>query len=185
MAKIIIGLTGPLASGKGTVKKYVVERYQAKDCRFSTPLRDVLHRISIPESREHLSTLSTILRSAFGEDLLARMIAHDALSLDGDIVIVDGVRRLADIKHLSALPNFFLIKIDADSRLRFDRQVLRNENKGDAEKTYDEFMADHESEADRDIPTVMTSATLSIDNNGSRADLERQVDSLLTKLLDS
>ena len=79
MKKLIIGLTGPVASGKGTVKKYIEEKYGAKDCRFSTILRDVLVRIDVPIIRENLQKVSTTLRQLFGEDLLARVIAKDVL----------------------------------------------------------------------------------------------------------
>lgn len=182
MNKIILGLTGPIAAGKEVVKKYLIEKYQAKDCKFSTPLRDVLNRISIPVSRENMQKLSTILRTGFGEDLLAKIIAEDSKNLESEIVVVDGVRRPTDISYLEELPNFFLIKIEADSELRYERMVKRNENPGDSNKTYENFLKDHESEADSLVPVVMKKAKFSIDNNSSLEDLYRQVDEILEKI---
>jgi dephospho-CoA kinase len=181
MSKIILGLVGPLACGKETVKKYLVEKYKAKDCRFSTILRDILNRVTIPISRENLQKLSTVLRVNFGEDLLAKAIAMDAAKFDSEIVVIDGVRRPTDIEHLTKLPNFFLIKIDADPKLRYERLVARNENDGDDKKTYEEFLKDHEAEADRLVPAVMATAKHSIDNSGSFEDLYKQVDELIKK----
>lgn len=179
MSKVIIGLVGTLASGKETTKKYLAEKYGAKDCRFSSILRDVLTRLTIPNSRENLQKISTVLRANFGEDLLASAIAADASKLDADIVVIDGVRRFTDIEHLKDLPNFVLVKIDANPKLRYERMKLRNENVGDDKKTFEEFLKDHEAEADKQIPEVMKTAKYSIDNSGSFEELYYQIDGII------
>jgi dephospho-CoA kinase len=183
MSKIIIGLVGEMASGKEVTKKYLAEKYSAKHCKFSTPLRDVLDRLCIEKSRDNLIDMSTILRERFGQDLLAKVIASDAGSLDSDIVVVDGVRRMDDIEHLSKLPNFKLVRIDVLAKTRYERMKIRNENKGDAEKTFSEFMEDHERETEITIPGVMETAKYSLDNNGTLEELHSQIDDLVEKLL--
>ncbi|MEI6580923.1 MAG: AAA family ATPase [bacterium] len=180
--KIILGLVGSLASGKETTKKYLVEKYNAKDCRFSTILRDVLERVTVPNSRENLQKISTVLRANFGENLLAKAIAMDASKLNADIVVIDGVRRFTDIEHLNELPNFVLVKIDADPKIRYERMKLRNENAGDDKKTYEQFLEDHNAEADKQIPEVMKTAKYSIDNSGSLEDLYKKTDEIITEL---
>jgi dephospho-CoA kinase len=179
MSKIIIGLVGPIASGKGVTKKYLEMKYSAKHCKFSTPLRDVLIRLKIDISRNNMIDLSTILRERYGQDLLAKVIAHDAGMLDSDIVVVDGVRRMDDIEHLSKLPNFKLIKIEADPKIRYERMKKRNENMGDAEKTFAEFMEDHERETEITIPEVMENAKYSLNNDGGMEELYVQIDKLV------
>ncbi len=182
MAKIIFGLVGPIASGKDTVKKYLQQKYRAEGCRFSTILRDVATRISLPNSRENLQVLSTVLRRQFGEDILAKAIAKDASNFDRDVVVVDGVRRMADIKHLSELPNFSLLGVDADPKIRYERLVKRNENVGDDKKTYDQFLKDHEYETELEIPAIMKKAKYSLDDNGNFDDLYRQIDKIMANL---
>lgn len=181
MAKIIIGLTGLIACGKGETKKYLIEKYAAKDCRFSTILRDVLIRINVPTSRDNLINLSTVLRQTFGEDLLAGAIARDASSLDSDIVIVDGIRRMTDIGHLINLDNFILIGIEADPKIRYERVVSRNENEGDKLKTFEDFLNDHKRETEITIPEVMGQAKEIIHNNGSVDYLKKQIDEIIAK----
>ncbi len=182
MNKIIIGLVGTLASGKETIKKYLVEKYEAKDCKFSSSLRDVLDRLSLSVSRGNLQKISTVLREAFGENLLAKTIASDASKLDSKIVVIDGVRRFTDLENLNQLPNFILVKVDADPKIRYERMKIRNENEGDDQKTYEEFLADHEKEADRQIHDVMKSAKYEIENSGNLENLYKQIDEILVKL---
>ncbi len=179
--KIILGLVGSLASGKETSKKYLALKYKSQDCRFSSILRDILSRANLSNSRDNIQRLSTVLRANFGEDLLASAIAIDASKLNADVVVIDGVRRFTDIEHLKDLPNFILVKIDADSKIRYDRMKLRNENEGDSKKTYEEFLKDQEAEADKQIPEVMKSAKFAIDNSGSFEDLYKQIDELIKK----
>lgn len=182
MAKIIIGFVGQIACGKEAVKKYIVQKYKAQDCRFSTSLRDVVKRLDIPESRENLQKLSTILRAGFGEDILAKVIAFDASKLDSDIVLIDGVRRMADIKYLKELPNFYLIKVEADPKIRYERMKLRNENAGDKDKTFEQFLADENYETEKSIPEVMDFAKIAINNNGTLEDLYSQADKIISDI---
>lgn len=180
--KLIIALTGQIASGKDVTKKYLTEKYGAQSVKFSQILRDVLNRLSLPIERKTMQDLSTILRQNFGEDLLAKNIAEDAKKLNADIVILDGVRRPADILHAQKLDGFVLVKIEARPELRYERMKARNENAGDSEKTFEEFLADHESEADKEVPVIMSQATETLDNNGSFDDLYKQIEELILKL---
>ncbi len=182
MNKIILGFVGQIASGKDASKKYLAEKYGAKNCRFSTVLRDVLERIGVEISRENMQKISTVLRQNFGEDLLANTITNDASKLESDIVIVDGVRRMADISRLATLPNFFLVKIEASPEIRYERMKTRNENVGDLDKSFADFLKNHEAEADREIPIVMSNAKYSLDNKGSFEELYEQLDRLISEL---
>ena len=182
MAKIILGLVGPIASGKDTVKKYLEKKYGATGCRFSSILRDILERIDLPNSRENMQVMSTILRQKFGEDILAKAIAADAVNLKSNIVVVDGVRRMADIKFLKNAPGFVLVAVDAEPKIRYGRLVKRGENAGDARKTYSQFLKDHQYETELDVPMLIKKAKYKLDNNGPPADLYKQIDKLIQSI---
>lgn len=182
MPKMILGFTGLIASGKDVSKKYLEEKYGASSHRFSTMLRDILNRLYLPVSRENLQTLSQTLRGSFGQDTLARVIAEDVKNDTHDLVIVEGIRRQADIIELKNLPNFRLVAIDAEAETRYHRVVARNENVGDAEKTYEQFLAEGQREAEAEIPAVMAQASFRLDNNGTFANLYKQLDELIAKL---
>ncbi|PWB39124.1 MAG: hypothetical protein C3F02_00695 [Parcubacteria group bacterium] len=179
MTKKIIVLVGLLSSGKGTVAKYFVEKYGAQSFRFSTIMRDVLDRLYLEHSRENMSNLSTLLRERFGEDLFAKVMAADVAKSDAKIVVVDGARRQADVEHLKKIAGFKLVSIEADPKIRYERLTRRAENPDDKNKTWEQFLADHQLETEVNIPPLMKLADVVVDNNGSAEELYRQLDNLL------
>ncbi len=182
MPKIIIGLVGPIASGKDVSKKYLEEKYNASSYKFSTVLRDMLKRLYLPVNRENMQDLSFDLRGRFGGDILAKVIAEDAKNDQKDIVIIDGVRRLDDIVHLSGLPEFKLISVDAKIDSRYERTKSRNENLGDDKKTFAEFLVDCNKEAELEIPKVMSAAHYQLQNDSSLEDLYVKIDEIISQI---
>jgi len=138
-----------------------------------------MKRLSIEINRDNIIDLSTILRQRFGQDLLAKVIAEDAKNFTADTIVIDGIRRMDDVKYLKEIPGFVLSSIDADPKVRFERLVKRNENVGDDKKTFEEFLADHERETEASIPPVMRIANVHIDNTGTLEELYAQVDKIV------
>ncbi len=182
MAKIILGLTGEMASGKGTMAQYIVQKYQGKTYRFSTVLRDVAQRMHLEENRENLQKISTIFRQNFFDDILSSVIAQDIEKDDCEIIAVDGVRRIADIKYLHKFPNFKLVYIDAELEKRYQRITKRGENADDNKKTLEQFKKDHTCEAEVQIKSLKQSADFVIDNNGDFTELYYQIDKIINSL---
>jgi dephospho-CoA kinase len=182
MAKIILGFVGEIASGKGTACKYLQKKHNAGYHRFSSILRGILDRIYIEHSRESLQGVSTALRQAFGDDILAEVMAKEVKADPAEIVCVDGIRRHADIKELTKLPEFKLIHVTADEKIRYERIIKRTENIDDQNKTFEEFQADQKREAEITIYEVAKDADYKITNNGSFEDLEKQIEETLTKI---
>jgi dephospho-CoA kinase len=181
MNKIIIGLAGKIASGKGTAAKFFKEEYGAEVFVFSQPLRDILQRMHCEINRPNMQNLSTTIRKQFGEDLLAKIMAEDVKSSAGKIIVVDGVRRMSDIEYLKENPNFILTSIDAEAKTRYERLTKRSQNNDDAQKTYEQFLIDEEGESEKEIPIVCEYAQEKINNNGSQEELESQLKNIIKK----
>lgn len=183
MQKIIIAITGEMASGKDTLAKYLVEKYHAKAFHFSDSMRDVLDRLHLDETREHLSKLSHTLRQAFGEDVFSKAIETEVLRERQGIIIIDGVRRSSDIEFARKQPDFTLIYVEADIQKRYDRIKNREQNADDTEKTFQEFLHDHTLETEVTIPLLRTEADHIVNNDGALEDLYRQADDIMSHIL--
>jgi len=181
MQKIIIGLAGEMASGKGTVAGYLVKKYNGNAHRFSTMLRDLAKRMYLEESRNNLQKISEIFRENFSQDILSKVIYHDVKNDQHKVVAVDGVRRTPDIKYLQTLSHFKLIYIETDLEKRFERTNARYENVDDATKTFAEFKKDQKKEAELQIRGLKTKADFVVDNNGSFKNLYAQIDKIIAK----
>ena len=179
--KVILGFTGLLASGKGTAAEYLKTAHQASHYRFSTILRDIAKRIYTKETRDNMIKLSECLRAAFGEDILAKTMAQDVKNDTNKIIVVEGIRRLADIEYLNKLPHFVLVEIFADPKIRYERLIKRGENADDTGKTYEQFLADHQRSTELSILDVTKRAEEHVDNNGNLNKLYKQLDKLVKK----
>ncbi|MFA6424065.1 MAG: AAA family ATPase [Candidatus Magasanikbacteria bacterium] len=180
--KIILGFVGDLASGKGTICRYLKEKYGVNAYRYSTMLRDVTKRLYIPESRENLQLLSKILRENFGQDLMSKVIALDVENDSNEIVAVEGIRRPTDITYLEKMPGFNLIYITADSKTRWERLVKRSENPGDSEKSYEQFLQDEQAEADILIKELGQKAKYTLTNDGTFEEFYQAMENILAEL---
>jgi dephospho-CoA kinase len=179
--KVILGFTGLMASGKGTAAAYYQQKYGATTYRFSTMLRDLLKRLHLEHSRDNLIKISEAIRHTFGEETMAKTLAGDVAEDPNKIIIVEGIRRMADIAYLSKLTNFVLVEIFADPKTRHYRITQRTENPDDQTKTFEQFMEDHKRSTEISIPEVIEHATEQIDNNGSKEELHQKLDKLLQK----
>lgn len=181
MKKIILGFAGQIASGKGTSSKYMTDRYEAKAYRFSTSLRDILHRLILPVSRTNLQDLAISLTNTFGQDVLSKVIYKEIQEDEHGIITIDGIRRLGDMEYFKKLPGFRLVYIDADMKLRFQRMKQNGENAYDISKTFDEFSKDHEKETETAIEGFKEKANYVVDNNGTLQELHKQLDEIIQK----
>jgi dephospho-CoA kinase len=182
MPKHIIGIAGEMASGKDTVTKYLVERYGAEQYRFSDPLRAILKIMHLEVTRDNLTAVSTHLREAFGQGLLAHIIERNAEASQAEIVVIDGVRRLSDIDLVKDKPNFTLWYTEADAKIRYERLHGRRENQDDSTLTFEQFLEDHSNETERFIPELKDHAKVVIENNGTLEELHAHVDEALKSL---
>ena len=181
--KIIIGIVGEMGSGKSTVARYIKEKYSASSYKFSDILRDILEKLSLPVTRDNLIDLFLVLAPRFGEDVLAGPMKQAVDKDSSSYIVVEGIRRPADISKLQELPHFYLLGIHSDSKTRFARIHARQERSDDQEKSYQEFLEDHKRSTEIYAPEMVENAEYQITNNQTTKELYREIDSVLESIL--
>jgi dephospho-CoA kinase len=179
MEKIVIWFTWEMWCGKDTATEYLFKKYGWVKFKFSQSLREILERIWISTTRENLCEISNSLRNSFWQDILAKVMALDVERSDKKVILIDWVRRLDDIKHLSKIPGFRLIFIEADMNKRFNRIKIRWENEDELNKTFEEFKKDHDLETEVQIRWLKEFADNIMDNNWDFEDLYNQINEII------
>lgn len=183
MEKIYIAIIGKMAAGKGTfgdmLRTEVEGHAHVISHRFSDPLNMALDVLHLPRERAYQQKISTLLRGAFGEEVIGNALKHIAEADDADIIFFDGVRRPQDLAMLRGLSNSHIIAIEAPAEIRFERLKKRADRPGDTEKTWEEFCAEGNAESESKIDDIAKDVDFVIDNSGTMDDLKRHVKEFL------
>jgi dephospho-CoA kinase len=148
---MVIGLTGPKLSGKGTAAKYLTEKYGAKVYGMSGILTDIARRLHLENSRANLIAIVTGLRSQFGADILAKTLYQDVLEAKDALAVIDGIRMTDEVKIFSTLPGFILVYVDAPLQVRYERAKNRGEKVGESTMTFEEFKKEEAAQTEVQI----------------------------------
>lgn len=123
MKKIIV-ITGTIASGKDLAGEILSEQLGLPIKKISDPLKAIAQEQQLELTRENLVELGSHLGKTEGDDFLAVKLCEQT---DTDAMIVTGVRQLGQIDFLKQTAEaFYLLAIDADADLRFQRSQQRN-----------------------------------------------------------
>lgn len=180
--KIVLGLVGEIAAGKDTVAAYLKKKYKSQTISFSQPLRDILDRLYLPQTRDNMAKLGVNLRGIFGQDLLSKTIYEEVVHSPAKIMVLPNVRLESDLIYLKHLPGFHLIAINCDQKIRFTRLKNRRQNPDDKTKTWAGFLKDSKLSTEVQIRHLAKKAKLKIDNNGTKQELFKQVEQAMKKI---
>jgi len=183
---LIIGITGTIGAGKGTIVKYLIDKYkfqhfsvrdflkkQALDRGISTPDRDVFTKIA-NELREQHSP------SYIVDELFQQAIR------EGNNAIIESIRSPGEITSLRSKGKFILLAIDALPEIRYARI---SERKSETDHiSFETFIKNEQREMQSNNPyhqnlsACISQADFVIENNGSIEELQYQIDCIFEQL---
>jgi len=177
---MVIGLTGPNASGKGEVARYL-EAHGYVYHSLSDVVREEAALRELDPLRENLIKIGNELRTQHGPSVLAERVRTKLTGKD----IVDSIRNPSEVMEMRKEKDFFLLAVDAPVRLRFERAIGRGRI-GDG-ITLNEFIEKEEREnsldpAAQQLRECMKFADRIIINDGTLDELHRKIDEILSLL---
>ncbi|OGZ00306.1 MAG: hypothetical protein A2945_01655 [Candidatus Liptonbacteria bacterium RIFCSPLOWO2_01_FULL_52_25] len=146
--KIIIGITGTLGAGKGTVVDYLV----ARDFRhFSVRefLVEEIKKRGLPVNRDTMVAVGNDLRREHSHGYIAEELHKQAVA-SGKNSVIESLRAVGEVRALRARGNFHLFAVDADPKVRYGRIALRGTETDRI--SFDEFLANDQREMQSDDP---------------------------------
>lgn len=184
---MIIGLTGTIGAGKGTVVEYLKSKGFAH-YSLSKLLGELVEKEGNPKKREFLSPMATRLQKEYPGGVAEKSYREKFLTENPEHAVFEAIHRQSEAKFLRSIGGK-IIGIDADLEARYERTTLRNEGEKDR-VSFEDFkkQAHIEDEGggdalrDNNIRSVINGADMVFMNNGTPEELRTQVDTALAKL---
>lgn len=181
---MIVGITGTLGAGKGTIVDYLTTKgfahYSARD--FIT--REILRR-SLPVDRDSMVLVANDLRTAHSPSYIAEALYDEAMAA-GQNAVIESLRTEGEIAALRAKGNFLLVAVGANPKLRYERITLRGSSTDKI--TFEKFLEDEAREMHSTDPNkqnlarCIELADYRLMNNGTKEELYAQADKILAKI---
>jgi dephospho-CoA kinase len=183
---MIIGLTGTKGSGKGEVANFL-KMMGFNYLSLSDMVRaEAKKTYSSPTARQ-LSDIGNRLRQENGPGILAKIAAK---KIEKGNYVVDGIRNPSEVAELRRLDKFYLIAVDANQKLRYERTRVRS--RGDCPDSLEEFLeidsrdlGKGEKKHGQRVMDTMKIADAKIINDGTLCELRESLEQILLDFLKS
>ena len=182
---IIIGITGTLGSGKGTVVEYLVSKYGFQHYSVRNFLTQVIERRRMTANRDSMTEVANNSRMEHGPGFIAEELYKIAVS-SGDNSVIESIRTTSEIETLKAKGVFYLFAVDAFQKTRYER-ITGRASATDA-ISFEKFQEDENREMLSDDPNkqnlsgCIKKADFVFNNDGTLEELRKQIDVVMQKI---
>lgn len=183
---MIVGITGSLGGGKGTVVEYLKEKKGFTHHSVSDMLTEVLIERGEDVNREGMNRIANEFRAASPGGPTAEVYARCQKNDDCVDVIIESQHSPAEVNYIKRLGGK-VIGVTADSDIRYERITARGSVKDNVTK--EEFIAQQKREEEgtgdptkSNIFDAIKAADFVVQNNGTLEELHDQVDEILKQL---
>jgi len=181
----IIGITGTLGAGKGTVVDYLRDHYGYKHYSVRGYLIEEAKRRGLELNRDTFVVVANDLRATHSPSYITDQLYLQAAE-NGSDAVIESVRTPGEVESLRQQDHFILFAVDADPMIRYERVVGRgSETDHISYETFLENEAREMSSTDpnhQNIGCCMQMADYVFHNNGDFEDLYRQVEAVLQEI---
>jgi len=179
---IIIGITGTLGAGKGTIVEYLVKEKGFAHYSVRAFLLEKIRKTGLPENRDSMYNLANELRAIHGPSYVTDQLYEEA-ARSGKNCIIESIRTPGEIESLRKKGNFYLFAVNADPVIRYGRITVRQ---SETDKIPFAIFLENESREmgttdpnKQNLGKCIAAADFLFENNGSREELIMQVENIL------
>lgn len=181
----IIGITGTLGAGKGTIVDYLINHYGYKHYSVRGYLTDEAKRRGMPINRDTFVVVANDLRTNHSPSYIIDELYKQA-ELSGNNAIIESIRTPGEVESLRKNKHFVLFAVDADPKIRYERIVNRASETDHV--SFETFIENERREMSSDNPShqnvgkCMQMADHVFQNNGDFEGLYAQIESVIKSL---
>ncbi len=182
---IIVGITGTLGAGKGTIVDYLISHHSYKHFSVRGYLTEIINQRGLALNRDSMVLVANDLRANHTPSYIAEQLLAQA-ELSGGHCIIESIRTVGEVTALRKKGGFYLFAVDADPKLRYQRIVERG---SETDKiSYETFIENEQREMTstdpnkQNLAACQALADYKFDNNHSFEELYKQVEEVLGKI---
>jgi dephospho-CoA kinase len=177
-----VGVAGMPGSGKGVFRR-TVQRMDYPVVIMGDVVREEVKQRNLKPTPENLGKTMLNLRELEGSAAVAKRCVPKLKKATGRIVVVDGVRSLAEVEEFKKhFPNFILIAIHASPKARYQRLFRRR--RSDDPTNWENFMERDLRELGVGMGAVIAAADHTIVNEGTVAQLKKKIQQVIKEMLE-
>jgi dephospho-CoA kinase len=182
---MIIGITGTIGAGKGTIVDYLVSQKGFTHFSVRDFLSEEIERRGMPVNRDSMVVVANDLRATFSPSYITDQLFERAVK-SGKNAIIESIRAVGEIDSLRKSKDFILFAVDADIRKRYERIRLRKSATDNID--FDTFVENEKREmtttdaTKQNLSECIKKADYVFTNDKDIIDLQHDVESVLNSL---
>lgn len=186
MSQIIIGITGTLGAGKGTIVDYLVEHKGFKHYSARAFLIEEIKRRGLPNNRDSMVIVANDLRATHSSSYIIEQLYNQA-EKNGESAVIESIRATGEVDKLQEKKRFYLFSINAKREIRYRR--IQDRKSSTDNITYSEFIENEKREmssndpAKQNLSACMELANFRFNNDESVEELYGEVETILKQII--
>ncbi len=182
---IVIGITGTLGAGKGTIVEILKKEYNFAHYSVRAYLIKEIERMGLEVNRDSMTMVANDIRAKYSPSYIVDELYKEAVK-NASNCIIESIRTPGEVYSLKAKSDFYLFAVDAKPQIRFDRIQLRKSSTDNID--YDTFIANEMREMNTSDPNkqnlskCIQLADFKFNNDGDINSLSKMVKEVITKI---
>jgi len=184
---IIIGITGTLGAGKGTIVDFLVKNKNFKHYSVREFLMKEIKKRGLEASRDTMTEVANNLRAIHSPSYIVEELYKEATN-NGQNCVIESLRTPGEITSLRNKDNFYLFAVDAKPKERYARITQRLSETDNV--SYETFIANENREMEskdenkQNIKRCIEMADFTFENNGNIDELNSKVNDVINLILE-